>query len=102
MATTLTLWMYDDGTTITSDDTKRLSHLLHKNKVVQQERILELLRLHPEGLSNQEIEQALHMRISSVTARINELRKQDPPLVFSGGVKMNVMTERLNAVWKVK
>jgi predicted transcriptional regulator len=86
-----------------SPTTKRESYQQTKHNgssEAQQERIMFCLREHPQGLSNQELETILKMRISSITARINELRKQG--LVECGGAKINKDTERLNATWRMK
>lgn len=60
---------------------------------------------HDDGVTNQEIERDLHLRISSVTARVNKLRTIDfepgEYLVVFAGSAQNHITNRQNAIWKV-
>lgn len=65
----------------------------------QADRVLEYISTH-NFCSNADIEKDLHMRISSVTARINELRKKG--LIQIAGSKLNPNTNKLNIVWSVQ
>lgn len=102
----LSLWVVDDcfsHPTSLPNVTRNNSHAqINRQGIaeVQRDKILDYLRAHPQGLSNQEIEQQTGMRISSITARINELRKNG--CVSCGGARINSLTGKLNAFWVVK
>ena len=101
----LSLWVTDEGKLVTSSElpnvTKSNSFKQFGQGIeAQRERVFEFLRQHPQGLSNQEIEEKTGMRISSITARVNELRKQG--LIACGGARTNERTGKLNAFWMVQ
>lgn len=98
---TLLLWVDETGTLINSPKIVRnISYetIPENKKLRQQTAILEYLSTHNFS-SNADIERDLNMRISSVTARINELRVKG--LVCVDGSKINDKTGKLNITWKV-
>jgi predicted HTH transcriptional regulator len=104
MHESLSLWLVETGNLISDTiETRNASYETvnrSRGTLLQRERIINCLRLQPQGYSNQELEQELGMRISSVTARINELRKQG--LIESAGARINNNTGKLNVAWILK
>lgn len=101
----LSLWVVErDDTLITNHLLPELSKRSSYEQVnrqgtaeTQRNAILSYLRSHPQGLSNQEIEQQTGMRISSITGRMKEL--QEKGLVCGARTKTNELTGKVNVVW---
>lgn len=62
--------------------------------------IFDYLLNYPDGKSNNDINRALGVRVSSVTARINELRKQGRVIMV--GKAIDYETGKLNVLWGAK
>ena len=99
----LFLWMTEDGEVLTSpEDIRNISYeqvMEHNQDTSQRSVVFHYLHRHPDGKTMNDIERDLHMRISSVTARINELRKRG--LVRMEGARVDEKTGKLNCVWVV-
>lgn len=102
MTETLLLWINEVDNLISSpEDVRNESYntiIKNGSKDRQANIVYEYLITHNNS-SNADIEEGLKMRISSVTARINELRKKG--LIEIAGSKINKKTGKLNIVWKV-
>ena len=93
-----TLWEFDDRIVQETSKESYKKILSDGSITIQSHQLYVVLKAHPEGLSNQDLEQYTKLRISSITARINELRKQG--LVECAGTKKNKITGKNNLLWK--
>lgn len=102
--TSLTFWVdNNDSVLVTPDQVRDSSYrqVLDSGIVSKQAgQIFQYLLNYPEGKSNNDINRALGIRVSSVTARINELRKQER--VFMVGKAIDYETGKLNVLWGAK
>ena len=100
MTESLLFWVNEERTLIDTPQSVRdnsFFQLPETAKLRQQNKIFSFLLT--QNASNTDLEEALGIRMSSVTARINELRTKG--LITVAGSKINPKTGKLNIVWSV-
>lgn len=101
----LNLWVDNvDNIISSSEDVRNLSYQQVINNGLiskQQQTIIDYLSTHQtQGSTFNDICRDTGLRISSVTARINELRKKE--IVYLYGKTIDPQTNKLNCLWNLK
>lgn len=101
----LNLWVDNVDTLIFfPENTRDISYqqVINNGTMSKQHQIIidYLTNHHTQGSTFNDISRDTGLRISSITARINELRKKE--IVYLYGKTIDPITQKLNCVWNLK
>lgn len=73
-------------------------HDLMPTITTSRQRVYEIIKSNPNGLTNNEIASILHIQINRVTGRVFELRQMN--LVVDGGARICTQSNKRCHIWK--